>query len=256
MKDPSNFHRRLWDDQEVITQRYEKSTCALIAVKQALEKQLPLSASGRLFLDQYAACRDADPLLFTRVWTDPTAYYWVRLAYQLLANNLSGAHLDRLAEKYHEEIGVVSSHAALEFHLGQFGRFVLSLHYHAGSEYGFIEPLQVRLPFVIPATGLSIGTSGVAEVLGIAKGILSLRSDGRTVRVRLEPGTRQGIPVRQCPVARHHDFELRLLPQAFNNLPGLDFLDPVLGASLEFQEKHAGLVEQTLKIIHQYAPEM
>ena len=91
----STFHHRLWDDQEVITHRYKKSACALIAVKEALEKDLPLSANGREFLDQYVTCRDADALLFTRVWTDPTAYYWVRLAYQLLANCLSGAPLDR-----------------------------------------------------------------------------------------------------------------------------------------------------------------
>ncbi len=251
---PLEFNDLLWSSDEIIASRYEKSACALIAVKQILEKYLPLAGKEQSFLKQYQYCMEVDQEIFLKVWTDPTAYYWVRLAYQFLANHQSGAALDGLATRYCEYYSFNSSADALEYHLQQFNRFALALHFLAGTDCKFDEPLSVLLPFAIPATQISIGINGKGDILAISKGILSLQIDDEIIPVKLEPGTYNGITVNKCPVTKSADFELRLHPHAFNNLPGLTFTDPVLAASLDFQQEHAGLVRQTLEKIQRYSP--
>lgn len=244
----------LWSDDEIIVGRYEKSACALIAIKQTLEKNQPLAGKEKSFLKQYRYCMDVDHEIFSRVWADPSAYYWVRLAYQFLANFQSGAPLDGLATRYCEYFGFVTSADALEYHLQQFNRFILALHVHSGTECKFEKPLPVILPFAIPASRLSIGSDGKADILGINKGTVLIEYDGEIFQVQLEPGTYNDIKVHECPVARYADFELPLHPHAFNNLPGLTFTAPVLSASLDYQQQYSDLAGQTLEKMHLYAP--
>jgi len=251
---PVEINDLLWSNDEIIASRYEKSACALIAIKRILEKNLPLAGKEQSFLKQYNYCMGVDQDIFSRVWTDPAAYYWVRLAYQFLANHQSGSPLDGLATRYCEYFGFNSSADALVYHLLQFNRFILALHYHAGTDCEFEVPLPVLLPFAIPASRLSIGLGGKADILGINKGIVSIEINGEVIKVRLEPGTYNGIKVNECPAARYTDFELPLHPHAFNNLPGLTFTDPVLAASLDYQQQYIDLAGQTLEKMHRYAP--
>jgi hypothetical protein len=251
---PVAFDDFLWNDDEIIANRYEKSACALIAIKQTLEKNLPFGGWEKIFFDQYKYCREVDQEIFSRVWTDPSAYYWVRLAYQLLANHQTGAPLDGLATRYCDYFSFNSSSDALLYHLQQFSRFILALHYHAGTDIELDAPLSVILPFAIPASRLSIGIDGKASILGINKGMVSIEINGEVIKAQLQPGTYIGIKVNECPAAKHAGFELPLNPHAFNNLPGLTFTEPVLAASLDYQLKYISLVEQTLEKMHQYSP--
>ena len=248
------FNDLLWSSDEIITSRYEKSACALIAIKQILEKNLPLGGKEQTFLDQYKYCMEVDQEIFSRVWTDPTAYYWVRLAYQLLANHQSGVPLDGLATRYCEYLGFGSVADALIYHLHQFNRYILALHLHAGTDCKFDKPLPVSFPLAIPASRLSVGSNGNANILGIEKGVLSIEINSKIVKVKLQPGTFSGIEVNECPVATYEDFELPLHPQAFNNLPGLTFTDAALVTSPDYQKKYISLVGQTLEKMHRYSP--
>ena len=95
----------LEDEDRVFEDRYEKSASALVAAAQILEKERPLSGNEQEFLDLYQLALAADPENFTKVWLDPSSYFWVRVAYELLGSCLSENPLPTRAKEYCETLG-------------------------------------------------------------------------------------------------------------------------------------------------------
>jgi len=243
----------LWKDTRTYRRRYEKSASALVATARALERNRPLGGREKEFLALYRATADADARLFTDVWLDPTAYFWVRMAYQLTATCLSGSPLPPLAEAYCADVGAARPEDALATHLDGFKRFVLALRLAAKGRVRFSRPLDVTLPLAIPATGLSLVGDGVVRIHALRGRRLELEHDGRRASIELVPGRADGIEVAACPALAAGGVDVDLQPHALN-LPGLGFAREVVKLPLEFQATHAGLVGEALTLVKRHHP--
>jgi len=247
----------LWRDVGIFRGRYEKSASALVAIKEALERNRPLRGGEQEFLDLYQIASAARPEHFGAVWSDPAAYFWVRMAYQLVATCLTNSPLTNLGQAYCTALGMPDPREALTRHLADFKRYVLALHCVSGEDCDFTRPLEVTLPFAIPATRWSLTGKGSAQIHGLVDGYLKVSYQSRTDRLPLklrpssDPTT---LTIDECPMATHEGYELLLQPHAFN-LPGLDFVEPVLDVGHGYQLEHARLVEQALSLIDRYQPE-
>ena len=147
----------LEDEDRVFEDRYNKSASALIAISQTLEKKRPLSGNEQEFLDLYDLALAAEPENFTRVWLDPSSYFWARVAYELLGSCISGESLPPRAKKFCQAIGQSDSGKALSYHLHSFKSFILGIHFLEGIDTVFSTPLILNLPYSIPGTVFFIG---------------------------------------------------------------------------------------------------
>jgi HEXXH motif-containing protein len=254
----SDADNLLWKDTDIFRRRYEKSASALIAIKSALERNRPLNGNEREFLDLYETASEAQPEYFGAVWTDPTAYFWVRMAYQLVGLCVAQTPLTSLGEAYCVALGAPDPRDALARHLAHFKKYVIALQWLSGRDCRLDHPLDIVLPFAVPGTRWSLIGSGTVRIHALRSGHLEVGRNGRIEDVPLNPsraprdaGT---LCVVECPVARHDGYELPLQPHAFN-LPGLDFVDPALKADHAYQREHARLVEEVLSLVDAYQPE-
>jgi HEXXH motif-containing protein len=243
----------LWDDQHLYQTRYEKTASALIAIAQALERNRPLGGDEAEFLDLYRRVAAADPDAFTTAWRDPTAYFWVRLAYEFVGNCLAPAPLSSLAELVSRARGATDSKTALKLHLNDFKRFVLALGIVAGTEQNFLTPLEVNLPFAIPASGVVISGEGKLLIEALIDGHLAVISEGRKLRLPLMPTSIGSLTIRESPVATADDYSVMLQPEAFN-LPGVKEGEPLRLMPASYQADHVSLVSQALGLIHRHCP--
>lgn len=212
-----------WSGAELIQSRFTKSAAALAGIAKAISKNPALAAQHRSFLELFEEARGFEPEFFGRVWTDPTAYYWVRIAYDLLANKLSRQQLPPLASLYSQDVAALGFAEPLEAVLAEFQRFVLALRYLKGSQ-GSVARFPGRFPQGLPGT------------------LHSITADGSI----------SSVP---CAQVSYGGFTLRLQPAAFQ-LPavGISFAAPAIASSDEFQQKHAPVVQRTLEMIDRFAP--
>lgn len=246
--------RLLWADTRLYRRRYEKSASALVATARALERNRPLAGREKEFLRLYRAAADASPRLFTEVWQDPTAYFWVRMAYQLTATCLTQAPLPPLATEYCADVAAATPEDALATHLDGFKRFLLALRLAADRRVRFGRPLEVRLPFAIPATTLSVVGDGTVAIRSLARRRLEVEHAGGTVRLDLDAGARaDGLEVATCPVLASARVRVGLQPHALN-LPGLGFAREAALLPLRFQATHAPLVAGSLGLMKRHHP--
>ncbi len=243
----------LWHDQGLYQTRYEKTAAALIAIAQALERNRPLAGDEAEFLDLYRRVAAADPDAFTTVWRDPTAYFWVRLAYEFVGNCLAPAPLSSLAESVSSARGASDSKTALKLHLNDFKRFVLALGIVTGTDQSFLTPLEVDLPFAIPASRIVIAGDGKLSIDALMGGHLEARRDGKKLRLPLAPLTIESLTIRESPVAVADDYSVMLQPEAFN-LPGVKEGEPLRLMPPSYQSEHVTLVSQALELIHRHCP--
>jgi HEXXH motif-containing protein len=243
----------LWNDRGLYQARYEKTAAALIAIYQALDRNRPLDGGEAEFLELYQRMAAADPDAFTTVWYDPTAYFWVRLAYEFVGNCLTPAPLSLLAESVARARRAADSKSALKAHLGDFKRFVLALGVVAGIDQTFVTPLEVVLPFAIPSTRLVISGDGELAIDALADGHLDLTREGRKLRLPLAASSSDSLTIRESPVAVAHDYSLRLQPEAFN-IMGLEVGEPLRLMPPSFQSEHVSLTAQALELIHRHCP--
>jgi HEXXH motif-containing protein len=245
----------LWNDEGLYQARYQKTAAALIAITQALERNHPLDGAESEFLELYQRMAAADPDAFTTVWRDPTAYFWVRLAYEFVGNCLSPAPLSMLAESVARARGANDSKAALKAHLGDFKRFVLALGIVARTDETFLTPLEVVLPFAIPSSRLVIDGDGTLFIDAVADGHIEANWNGKKLRLPLTPSTItiDTLTIRESPVAVAPDYSLSLQPEAFN-LPGLKEGEPLRLMPSSYQSEQVGLTSQALELIHRHCP--
>lgn len=242
-------------EDRVFEDRYEKSASALVAVAQILEKERPLSGDEQEFLDLYQMALAADPENFTKVWLDPSSYFWTRVAYELLGSCLSKNPLPTRAKQYCEALGNCTPQQALTRHLHAFKSFILGIHFLEGMDADFATPLVLNLPYSIPGTLFSLEGTGQIEVSGLVSGKIKGTYGSQALDLQLHPGASCAsgrIIVSECPVVTHSSCETILKPQTFNNLPSLDFVEPAVEAGLQFHRDHAGLIKECLEIVERY----
>jgi HEXXH motif-containing protein len=243
----------LWNDQGLYQARYEKTASALIAIAQALERNHPLDGDEAEFLELYRRVAATDPDAFTTVWRDPTAYLWVRLAYEFVGNCLAPGPLSGLAESVSRAHDVIDSKSALKAQLNDFKRFVLALGIVADTDQIFSTPLAVDLPFAIPATRIVIAGDGKLLIDALTDGHLAVVRDGRDLRLPLTPASIDSLTIRKSPVAVADDYSVILQPEAFH-LPGVKEGEPLRLMPPSYQSEHVPLVSQALELIHRHCP--
>ena len=247
----------LWNDLGLYQGRYEKTASALIAISRALERNHPLDGDEAEFLELYARVVAADPDDFTTVWRDPTAYFWVRLAYEFVGNCLSPAALSLLAETAARERGASEPKAALKAHLDDFKRFVLALGLVSGTDQKFSTPLKVTLPFAIPSSRLVVDGPGHLLIDALRDGHLEVTHAANKLRLRLAASSNRSdgsLMIRESPVAEAHGYSVVLQPEAFN-LPGLKEAAPLCLLAPSFQSEHVSLTAQALELIYRHLPD-
>jgi HEXXH motif-containing protein len=254
-EDTPSTHDLLWRSPEVLRRRHEQTAVALIAVRRLLERERPLAGQESEFLALYERAFATDPDVFTRVWTDPTACFWVRIAYQLVANVVAGVQLSSAGADYCRESGGLEPRRALALQLSDFKRFSLALHQLDGSDVAFETPLRMKLPFALPGTRLSLEGSGELELAGLAGGELRVVRGGAERRLSLEPGEWDELRVVRCPVVEYGGCSLRLQPQLYANLTGLASVEPLVGLGAARQTDYVGLLQATLELVARHAPE-
>jgi HEXXH motif-containing protein len=255
---PVNAAHLLWNDTRIYRRRHHKAAAALVATARTLAKHRPLAGGEREFLSLYARTKRLDPYTFTAVWCDPTAYFWVRMAYQLTATCLAGSPLPPLAREYCADVGAERPEEALAVHLDAYKRFVLAAALVEGGgcpPVRFKRPLEAKLPLAFPGTGLSLVGSGTVRIHALRRRCLELDHDGRTATVDTLPGGAHpdGIQAIRCPVLAIDDVEIHLDPHALN-LPGLGFAREAARQPLEFQVRHQPFVAQVLRLVKRHQP--
>jgi len=245
----------LWSDIDLFQERYEKSATALVLTKQLLERKESLTGGEKEFLMLYGRVADAQPEFFTRVWRDPSAYYWVRLTYELLGSVLNEAPLSRLGRAHCAATGLEPSEA-LPRQLADFKRFVLGMAVVANDDLDFQQPIEVSLPFAIPGTALSLCGEGIVEIAGLRAGCLLVRQAGNEWGLALAGGDQaQGpIVVSQAPIVAWQSCELMMQPHLFNNLPAMIRNDPVVASGHSYQERFAKVIQQGMHLMERYHP--
>jgi len=244
----------LWHDEGLYQARYEKTASALIAIAHALERNRPLGGGEAEFLDLYQRIVAADAHHFTEVWRDPTAYYWVRLAYEFVGQCLTPAITSPLANAAAKAYGATDAASALQIHLGNFKRFVLALGVVARCDQHFSEPLKVSLPFAIPASRIVIDGDGELLIDALVDGHLETTRDRRKLELPLHPASVESITIRESPLAGADGFTVTLQPEAYN-LAGLEIGAPLAHVAPSFQTERVGLVSRALELLHRYAAE-
>jgi len=248
-----------WTDPDLLDARHRKSAAALVALCRTLERRRPLGGRENEFLALYGRIVAAAAATFTRVWTEPRAYLWLRIAYQLLAVHLNGGALSPLAERTRLAYGAPDSAAALAAHLEGFKAICVAVACDSGDEWRFETPLRATLPFTVPAARWTLEGSGALAVHGVRAGRLEIALDGVRLDLPLDRLDARPLPIgpatlRPAVVARHGGAELVMAPAAFN-IPGLEGREAVLAAGLGLQAEWRAPVEDALAALARLVPD-
>jgi hypothetical protein len=256
----------LWPGTEVYQLRFERSGAALIAVQRALSEE-PQSFDGASeFLKLYEWVSRADAGTFTRVWSDPVAYFWVRRAVHFLAAS-RGEPMGTVERTYCAEVGAESPQDALRVHLSDFKRFVLGIAIVSGQDVTFDELYEASLPLSIPGTRLIVLGAEKSSIRGVSHGAVELMDPRQFIQfsdisrgddlAEGEPkaGHRgNGVRVEACPVLATADARVFLNPATFN-LRGIGIPLKWTRLPLEFQTQHVQLATEALDVIRRFQPE-
>jgi HEXXH motif-containing protein len=240
----SGARRAFWSGIDVLDARAEKSACALAALAETLESRRPLGGGEAEFLALYRGVRAAGADAFTRAWTDPTAYWWVRLAYQLAATVIRGAPLPPLPRRYVGAIGADGPARALALHLARFRAFALSVALLDGRDLALAAPLEAEAPFHLPGTGILLAGSGRVAVASAREGA---------------PRDASGRPLEtaRCASVPFSGREGALLLDASTFLlPAFEFDVPSEARAPSYQAARADLTARTLALVARHAPEV
>lgn len=256
----------LWPGTEVYQRRFEKSAVALLAVARAVSHDPGIANGADEFLKLYEWFSRADAETFTRIWSDPVAYFWVRRAVHFLAA-CRGEPMGTVEQAYCAEVGAESPREALRFHLSDFKRFVVGLAIIAGKDIKFDETYEVWLPLSLPGTTLVLAGARRSSIGGVLNGAIELRAP----RGSLQPpnlsqnknsGDRESKPrdrsdtvrIEACPVVALGDAQIYLNPATFN-LRGIGFPIKWTDLPMEFQAENVPAVTAALAAIRRFQPE-
>ncbi len=235
-----NAEITLWYDLTPFERQYERSACALAAIREAIARNHLLGEAGREFQDLYDAITRVEPVLFGRVWRDPTAFYWVTIAYELVKACLTGKGVSPFVQTYCDAIGASTYDAALAKHLEEFKQFALASCWCDGKTLEFARPYRVTLPFAIPGTRAYLDGSGTLSIRGVCGDEILADRD---------------LVWRECPTVSLGDRVVRLQPLSFR-LPGFGDDEPLFapGVGMAYQAEHADLLARALQAIARHQP--
>lgn len=242
----------LWRETELFHSRQHKSAQVLVGLAQTLRDRRPLAGLEEPFLSSFDRLLEADPAIFTQVWQEPRAYFWTRMAFQLTDAKLNGAALSPLAGDYVRELGTTNIAEGLRIHLEKFREFELAAAVLGGNDWHGEQPLNVELPWAIPATDLAVVGKGSCEITAFRAGRIQLRLNGVEHTMPLGGGA---DPLVTSPIVEHAGCRLRLQPQALARL-GLAPVDAVLAEGDGYARRHTELLRGALAAIEHYVPEM
>ena len=245
----------LWADPGVYQRRHTKSALALIAVGRTLAEDRSLARGSGEFLSLLEGMSSADPQHFTRIWSDPVAYFWVRRAMHFMAG-CRGEPLGTVERAYCAETGAANPVHALEAHLREFKRFALALATVSGQGIAFSEPYVAALPLALPGTDLVLTGNGRAAITGASGDAIQLIDPRRTIAIEdRASGERAhaGVRVERCPTVAVGDSRVFLNPARFR-LPGIGFPIDWTEMPLAFQSRHLSTVVEAVDAIRQLQP--
>ncbi len=244
----------LWPGAEVYDRRFEKSAVALIAVRRALSSDQSLVGRVPEFLRLYDFVSRSDADTFTRVWSDPVAYFWVRRAVHFMAA-CRGEPMGTVERAYCAQIGVDNPKDALGSHLGDFKRFALGAAAIAGADITFDEPYKASLPLSIPGTEFIVVGRGKTKIAGFRDGAIELCEPARLLPLSdSASGSRPEIRIESCPVLSIGNGHVYLNPATFN-VPGVGFPLEWTGLPLDFQVQHSPAASEAMSLIRRFQPE-
>lgn len=204
-----------------------------------------------------AFCRGYDWLrtlpaaCFSRIWRDPSAYLWGRVAYELVAASRGLLAPSELLSGYCASLGT-DVHGALAAHLHRFKHFMLAAAYAAQADIRFDEPLTLTLPATVPGCPLTLIGAEPLPVEALHDGGLVIPGHGV---LALRAGASLGPwRVQGDPVVRAGACEVRLQPALFH-IPGLVETRGLLTLEPDYQTRYATLVEGALDCVRRYHPE-
>lgn len=247
---------RLWDDDDVLRLKLEKTVGVVLALKQSLSSAVQRTAEESEFVLHVDWMQSVPPEHFERVFSDPRAYHWARVAFDLVSVVHHGATLSNGTQLYLDELGVGDPAIALAYHFNQFNLFVISLGFFSGASIS-VSPTPLNAPEALPATLWSFSCDQRVELLGI---------DGDRIRVQvagnphehqlLDQTTRYagGMTIhRGCQVETEYG-NLVLQPHAFH-VPGLRDIGSAATADVDAQSKIQETLESTLAMIRSHTPD-
>ena len=236
-----DLSHRLWQDRSIFQVRADKQAAALVAVFRALGEHRPLRGGEAETLGLHRFLTSLDEDVVSDVLGDPYARLWTRLAFALCGAVLRGEDAPPAARVLANEQGSQDVRALLRVHLEQYKRLALAAALRADVKLELALPLELDLPFAIPAAGASLTGDGSVQILGVVDG--RLRVDGG--KARLEP----------CPRACVEGWSVPLQRDGWR-VPGLGWAAPASGTSHAFQERHRELVETGLALIARHQPDV
>jgi len=246
----------LWPGTEVYQRRFEKSGVALIAVQRALSNNPGIVDGTDEFLKLYEWVSRADAETFTRVWSDPVAYFWVRRAVHFLAA-CRGEPMGTVERAYCAETGADNPQEALRIHLSDFKRFVLGLAIVSGTDVAFDKPYEAQLPLSIPGTRLVLAGAGRSIIRGVTHGAIEVLDPRRLLKgsdPSPESDSGSGARIETCPELVIGGAQVLLNPATFN-LRGIGFPVEWTRLPLDFQVQHVQVVTAALGAIGRLQPE-
>ncbi len=229
----------MWTDATPFRRRYEKSAAALLAIRSVVERRQLLDGREGEALALLDLLEAASPHAFGTVWSEPSSQWWIVLAWHLVGACLHPEESSPEARAHTAALGVRSPSEALALHLGELERIVLSVALIDRSACSFARPLDARLPFALPGTGLVLAGAERVQIRGCRAGRLEV--DEPTIVERSAEAT--------CA-----DYALLLEPAAFD-LPGLSIVRSLRDVPRSFQREQVPLVAAALELIHHHQPE-
>lgn len=221
----------LWRGTGALKERRRKAAAVIEAVARVLESRRPIGAAGQRTVAALRQFEEYSPR--TRSWLlgEPYAYFWGRLAYELLRAVLQpDAPAGDLARHYCSALRLDPRQALLR-HAPDFARLNLGAAMLDGIDLELESPLTVDAPFALPGTALGIDGTGRTGIRGIIGGRI-----------------RTGGTVTTCPTLALGGCEWRLQPAVFN-VPVSGVPDEAWQAGCDFQAAHAARVEGALAIL-------
>lgn len=165
---------------------------------------------------------------------EPYAYFWGRLAYELLHAILQpGSQITGLARQYCKDRNL-APREALAGHLRDFTRLSIAASFLDRGELELDEAFETSGPFALPGTSLCTYGTGRVLIHGVHAGKLQLN----------------GSSVELCPVVEYDGCQCRLQPAVFN-VPVSGIPRDIWRAGKALQTKHAKDVEQALALLRQ-----
>ena len=222
----------MWGGTDALTERRRKSVAVIAAVGRVLESDPPPGLDVTRFVTAYGQFETCSSPTRTWLTAEPYAYFWGRLAYELLRAILQpDSPASGLARQYCRD-GSLSPREALAGHLSEFTRFSIAGAFLDGVELELDEPFETTGPLALPGTPLCLGGAGRVVIHGVCQNQLRLI----------------GCTADSYPVVDYDGCQCRLQPAVFNvPLRGID--SEVWRAGSAFQANHAGDIERALGIL-------